>query len=117
MICNLDSKGTENVENTCTERMIRSQTGILLQRSGSALLRDRLLKLHALRIFRIVVAQCRCRAEDQLIDRQTKIICGQQRANEPIGSGQLSDGLAAHTRHFILQIRVMEAGKNAVVSP
>ena len=49
--------------------MVGGEAGILLQRSGSALLRDRLVKLHALRILRIVVAQCRCRAEDQLIDR------------------------------------------------
>ncbi len=102
MICNLDSKGTENVENTCTERMIRSQTGILRQRSGSALLRDRLLQLHALRIFRIVVAQCRCRAEDQLIDLHAEVVRSQQRIDEPVASGKFADRLTANPRNLVL---------------
>ena len=49
--------------------MVGGEAGILRQRSGGPLLRDRLLQLHALRIFRIVVAQCGGSAEDQLIDR------------------------------------------------
>ena len=65
----LDREGAVDVKNSRGQRMVGGEAGILLQRSGGPLLRDRLLKLHALRIFRIVVAQCRCRAEDQLIDR------------------------------------------------
>lgn len=98
----LDREGAVDVKNSRGQRMIGGEAGILLQRSGGPLFRDRLLQLHALRILRIVVAQCRCRAEDQLIDRQTKIICGQQRANEPIGSGQLSDGFTANPRNLVL---------------
>ena len=64
-----DREGAVDVKNSRGQRMVGGEAGILLQRSGSALLRDRLLQLHALRILRIVVAQCRCRAEDQLIDR------------------------------------------------
>ena len=64
-----DREGAVDVKNPRGQRMVGGEGGILVQRSGSSLLRDRLLHLHALRIFRIVVAQCRCRAEDQLIDR------------------------------------------------
>ena len=68
-----DREGAIDVEDPRGQRMIRDQAGILRQRSGGPLLRDRLLQLHALRIFRIVVAQCGGSAEDQLIDRQTKL--------------------------------------------
>ena len=49
--------------------MIGGEAGILLQRSGGPLLRDRLLQLHALRIVCVIVMQCSGSTKDQLIDR------------------------------------------------
>ena len=82
--------------------MVGGEAGILRQRSGGPLLRDRLLQLHALRIFRIVVAQCRCRAEDQLIDRQAEVVRSQQRIDEPVACGKFADGFTANPRNLVL---------------
>lgn len=97
-----DREGAIDVKNSRGQRMIRSQTGILLQRSGSALLRDRLLQLHALRILRIVVAQCGGSAEDQLIDLHAEVVRSQQRIDEPVACGKFADGFTANPRNLVL---------------
>lgn len=98
----LDRKGAVDVKNSRGQRMIRSQTGILLQRSGGPLLRDRLLKLYALRILRIVVAQCGGSAEDQLIDLHAEVVRSQQRIDEPVACGKFADGFTANPRNLVL---------------
>lgn len=97
-----DREGAVDVKNSRGQRMVGGEAGILLQRSGSSLLRDRLLQLHALRIFRIVVAQCRCRAEDQLIDLHAEVVRSQQRIDEPVACGKFADGFTANPRNLVL---------------